>query len=212
LGFSLLELLVVTALLGTLVALLMPAFNQARERSRAALCVGHLRQIGQATLMYHDEQGQLPASNLPGYLLWNGLSFVLYGDIVLSHGRDMAKVFYCPSDRVFEPGSTATGINNLGVPNKVTASSYYVRSVPQGAPVRLTGSTKALFPAASTSFILMVPWRSPPFPADGTLTPPTLGIRSTVAKNSSCPDRVPDSGQVDTMDLVLLLCGVGFRA
>jgi prepilin-type processing-associated H-X9-DG protein len=144
LGFSLLELLVVTALLGTLVALLMPAFNQARERSRAALCVGHLRQIGQATLMYHDEQGQLPASNLPGYLLWNGLSFVLYGDIVLSHGRDMARTFYCPSDRVFEPGSPATGINNLGVPNKVTASSYYVRSLPQGAPVRLTGSTKAL--------------------------------------------------------------------
>lgn len=63
-GFTLVELLVVLAIIGALVALLMPAVQSARESGRRAHCLGHLRQIGVALLQYHDALGSFPPGNV----------------------------------------------------------------------------------------------------------------------------------------------------
>jgi prepilin-type N-terminal cleavage/methylation domain-containing protein len=47
-GFTLVEMLVVIAIIGVLTAMLIPAVQFARERSRQATCSNHLRQIGLA--------------------------------------------------------------------------------------------------------------------------------------------------------------------
>jgi prepilin-type N-terminal cleavage/methylation domain-containing protein/prepilin-type processing-associated H-X9-DG protein len=60
LGYTLVELLVVIAVIGVLVALLLPAVQAAREAARRAECQNHLRQIGIAFHAYHDSQRQLP--------------------------------------------------------------------------------------------------------------------------------------------------------
>jgi prepilin-type N-terminal cleavage/methylation domain-containing protein len=59
-GFTLLELLVVISVIGSLVAILLPAIQRAREASRRAHCSNNLRNIGLAFVNHHDVQKHFP--------------------------------------------------------------------------------------------------------------------------------------------------------
>lgn len=61
-GFTLVELLVVIAVIGVLVALLLPAIAATKESARRSHCSSNLKQIGLASNMYHEAKRRLPTA------------------------------------------------------------------------------------------------------------------------------------------------------
>lgn len=59
-AFSLLELLVVVAMLGLLAALLFPTFGRVRENARRQSCISRMQQLGLAVTMYVQDSDDLP--------------------------------------------------------------------------------------------------------------------------------------------------------
>ncbi len=61
-GFTLIELLVVVAIIGILIAMLLPAVQQARESGRRVSCVNNVRQLGVAIHNFEATKKRLPAA------------------------------------------------------------------------------------------------------------------------------------------------------
>ncbi len=63
-GFSLVELLVIIAILAILIAMLLPAVHAARSAARRMVCTSHMRQIGLAIHHYVSNHGVFPPSKV----------------------------------------------------------------------------------------------------------------------------------------------------
>ncbi len=123
-AFTLIELLVTVAVIGLLVAFVLPALSKARDYGRRAYCVNNLRQLGLIVAMYADENnGMLPRF---GYKVTpQGPPGQHKVEIEFTNGAsDILKIkrglLLCPSDR------TGSAIQFGGSPsNKIPISYFY---------------------------------------------------------------------------------------
>lgn len=117
-AFTLIEILVVIAIIGILVGLTIPAVQAAREASRRATCASNLRQIGIALQHYESATGAFPPgasqfsfhSRLLPYMeqspLYNAINFdivPLSTEPTLATALSMSVgIFTCPSDPLWD--------------------------------------------------------------------------------------------------------------
>src|SRR5690348_2534367 len=89
-GFTLMELIVVIAIVGILVSLLLPAISQAKRRAQGAVCLNNLKQLDLALGLYVEDHGQLyPDTNE----VW-----FYYRQMLQPYVGSSAGSFACPLD------------------------------------------------------------------------------------------------------------------
>ncbi len=119
---TLLELLVVVAIIGLLIAVLLPAVQNAREAARRARCINNLRQMGMAIHNYVSVHDALPSGRprrvvpedlrtgrsvfvailpfIDAIPTCNAYNFSLFPTVVANATAEMARpgILVCPSD------------------------------------------------------------------------------------------------------------------
>lgn len=71
-GFTLIELLVVIAIIAVLMAILFPALNRAKEQGKRTMCLGNLKALNLAWIMYADDNDQQLVNGAAGNGGWVG--------------------------------------------------------------------------------------------------------------------------------------------
>lgn len=132
-AFTLIELLIVIAIIAMLSAILFPAFTMVRDRARATSCANNLKQISMGMLQYaQDNDEKLPATFNSGGTSrgWAGRFF----DYVKSPA-----VYVCPSDYRNRSGFTANTTIG-GVTYKNYGNSYIYNMNLRGGSIAGSGT------------------------------------------------------------------------
>jgi len=109
-GFTLIELMIVIAIIAILAAILFPVFNNARKKAQQTQCLSNIRQLLTALKMYaQDSDDQFP--------------YALYGDLARSAWADVIGQGYVGNDEVFDCPAGALRMDRLTGVN-VTQSRF----------------------------------------------------------------------------------------
>jgi len=146
-GFTLIELLVVIAIIAILIALLLPAVQQARAAARRTQCRNNLKQIGLAMHNYHDVYKTFPLAFVLEVEASGSGPFTLSG-INQSHPWSYSILPYIEQTNVYDAISVLGGVRDTVASNAVTRNpvpAYICPSTP-----RTSSTVSITFPAGAS--------------------------------------------------------------
>lgn len=138
-AFTLVELLVVIAVIGILAALLLPSIFQAKAQGQGAKCMSNLRQLTIGCLMYCDDNAGYFPYNMAGAAVYTNINWAmdlldwetnsddtntaeLTGAALGSYVAQSYAVFRCPADSVLSSIQAAAGWANRARSYSLNAS------------------------------------------------------------------------------------------
>ena len=105
-GFTLVEIMIVVAIIGLLAAIAIPNFVKARTTSQANACINNLRQYDGAVQQYALENKQASTATYTLSLLKPYIKLDSHGDIP-----------HCPGGGTYTPGSSVTNPPTCSIPS-----------------------------------------------------------------------------------------------
>ena len=147
-GFTLIELLVVIAIIGMLVAILLPAVQNAREAARRSQCQNNLKQIGLGLHNYHDTNRCFPMGSHVRTFAWGSLLSLL--PYVEQRAAFRSVDFDDPDCCLWTKAMQAAGKNE---PATVRIRTYTCPSDPHSGKTLFSGPTGPL-PASADCGVL----------------------------------------------------------
>lgn len=127
--FTLLEMLIVVAIIGILVSILLPALSQAREKAMVAVCQSNISQLGRMCFVYSkDNNGKYPKP--AGDVQWvYALDYntAQYFDIFNSLGGEgdgTGTIYRCPSNNLPSRGRKFVGSHDIWLMDHYSLATY----------------------------------------------------------------------------------------